>query len=58
LACAAGADAVDAEAALEALAILGLEVPDDEPAETTDGTIPLPERNDPPGLHLSAPRPA
>jgi type II secretory pathway predicted ATPase ExeA len=47
LACAAGTRPVDAEAALEALRLLGLEVPEGEggeeaAAEAADGTIPLP----------------
>jgi type II secretory pathway predicted ATPase ExeA len=65
LACAAGASTVDAEAALEALALLGLEAPAggeyegaaEGPTGSADETIPLPEGN-PPGWHRAAPRPA
>jgi general secretion pathway protein A len=66
LACAAGADVVDAEAALEALAALGLEVPEEAPGEeaagdsgeATDETIPLSGDDRPGWLLATPPRPA
>jgi type II secretory pathway predicted ATPase ExeA len=51
LACSGGVRPVDAEAALEALALLGLEVPEDEGTSAADdGTVSLPDT----GLRLPA----
>jgi type II secretory pathway predicted ATPase ExeA len=54
LACSAEVRPVDAEAALEALALLGLEVPEDEARREADDEAPAPVEGDPPGWRLAA----
>jgi type II secretory pathway predicted ATPase ExeA len=58
LACSAGVRPVDAEAALEALALLGLDVPEDEAKPAADDeTLPMPE-TDAPGWRERIAKPA